>query len=206
MSQDVEKPTAPTETSTLPFAESPAPPPTDNAEAGARCQEGEKNDTDSAATVAGEQIHEDPLAAVKVTRGGTAGITGEEDEDVRHELRGVKLFVKRGDKEFSDGILGHVKLLSRRETSEERLVFRREPVWKVSMSVGLRPTTRCTFDETQNVLRITLKETIEQQGIPAENWPQQVVVYALRRGKTSKSDFAAFAKVAAGNPQLLQAV
>ena len=47
--------------------------------------------------------------------------TGEEDEDVQEELKGVKLFIKRGDKDFSSGILGHVKLLTHRKMSDERL-------------------------------------------------------------------------------------
>lgn len=50
-----------------------------------------------------------------------AGITGEEEEEVEAELRGVKLFVKRGTKEFSGGMLGHVKLLTHTETREQRL-------------------------------------------------------------------------------------
>ena len=31
------------------------------------------------------------------------------------------MFVKRGDKPFSDGILGHIKLLSNRTTLDERI-------------------------------------------------------------------------------------
>lgn len=49
------------------------------------------------------------------------GITGEEDEDVEMELKGVKLFTKRGDKPFAEGVVGHVKLLADRTTLEERL-------------------------------------------------------------------------------------
>ena len=37
------------------------------------------------------------------------------------ELKGVKLFVKRGGKDFSGGMLGHVKLLAHKESREERL-------------------------------------------------------------------------------------
>lgn len=48
-------------------------------------------------------------------------VTGEEEEDVELELKGVKLFVKRGEKSFSDGMLGHVKLLSNRTTLDERI-------------------------------------------------------------------------------------
>ncbi|KAI0788887.1 hypothetical protein C8Q75DRAFT_734130 [Abortiporus biennis] len=154
----------------------------------------------------------DPLAAKDIKQSTQASITGEEDEEVHQELRGVKLFIKRGDKEFTSGIFGHVKLLAHRETSDERLdsrltappVFRREPVWKVSMSVRLRPTMRCTFDEDQAVLRLTLKETIEQDGVPTEQSPQQIVVYALKRGKMSKTDFATFAKAVINSSQLVE--
>lgn len=48
-------------------------------------------------------------------------MTGEEDEEVITELKGAKLFVKRGAKDFADGMFGHVKYLSHRETKEERL-------------------------------------------------------------------------------------
>ena len=48
-------------------------------------------------------------------------ITGEEEEDVELEQKGVKLYIKRGDRPFGDGMLGHVKLLSKRTTGEERI-------------------------------------------------------------------------------------
>ncbi|TCD67390.1 hypothetical protein EIP91_012425 [Steccherinum ochraceum] len=122
-------------------------------------------------------------------------VTGEEEEDVEAELKGVKLLVKRGDKDFTDGILGHVKLLSNKKTKDERIVFRREPVWKVSMSVRLRPTVRCIFDEEHGVLRLTLKEKSEDtEGDSPKHNDETVVIYAFRRGKVSKSDFADFAK------------
>lgn len=57
-------------------------------------------------------------------------------------------------------------------------VFRRESVWKVSMSVRLRPTVRCSFDEDQGILRIVLKEAIEQDDVKSAD--QHVVVYALK--------------------------
>jgi hypothetical protein len=50
-----------------------------------------------------------------------AAVSGEEDEDVKAELKGLKLFVKRGTKEFSTGMLGHIKLLCDKATEEERL-------------------------------------------------------------------------------------
>ncbi|KAH8104077.1 hypothetical protein BXZ70DRAFT_681739 [Cristinia sonorae] len=123
-------------------------------------------------------------------------VTGEEDEDVEAELKGVKLLIKRGNKDFTDGILGHVKFLSNKQTKDERIVFRREPVWKVSMSVRLRPIVRCTFDEEHGILRITLKEKpVDQDGaVVSQDIPEELVIYALRRGKVSRSDFADFAK------------
>ena len=53
-------------------------------------------------------------------------------------------------------------------------MFRREPVHKVSMNVRLRPLVRCSFDESQGLLRVTLKEPIEG------SQQEQVVVYALK--------------------------
>lgn len=48
-------------------------------------------------------------------------VTGEEEEDVQQELKGVKLFIKRGNKPFASGMVGHLKLLSDRKTLKERL-------------------------------------------------------------------------------------
>lgn len=48
-------------------------------------------------------------------------MTGEEGEQVEMELKGLKLFVKRGSNAFSEGIFGHIKLLSNLETQEQRL-------------------------------------------------------------------------------------
>ncbi|KAF9257340.1 hypothetical protein L218DRAFT_114119 [Marasmius fiardii PR-910] len=105
--------------------------------------------------------------------------TGEENEEVLSEARGVKLFVKRGSKEFSDSILGHVKLLS--SGDRKRLVFRREPLWQVTMNTWLSPSVRCTIDE-ENVLRVI--------GIEGS----EVVVYALKPGRgCPKQDFVNFA-------------
>lgn len=67
----------------------------------------------------GETVRSSPLYR-QVTR-FRAGITGEEDEDLKAELKGAKLFVKRGENEFSTGMLGHVKLLSHRTDMTERL-------------------------------------------------------------------------------------
>ena len=42
--------------------------------------------------------------------------TGEEDETVEAEVKGVKLFLKRGRKEFTDGMYGHIKILIQKST------------------------------------------------------------------------------------------
>lgn len=126
-------------------------------------------------------------------------MTGEEDEDVEQEIKGVKLFVRRGNKPFASGMVGHLKLLSDRKTLAERLcecsftisaisdsctcpvVFRREPLWQVSMNVRVNSSTRCVYDPEENVIRLTLKE---QASIPStaiggkENL--ELVVYALK--------------------------
>lgn len=91
-------------------------------------------------------------------------------------------------------------------------VFRRESVWKVSMSVRLRPEVRCTFDEDQSILRVVHKEAV---GVEiSEISSEQVVVYALtvrlhfadletphstpsphdQRGKVAKAEFTEFAR------------
>ncbi|KAJ7173599.1 hypothetical protein C8R46DRAFT_1348226 [Mycena filopes] len=131
--------------------------------------------------------------------------TGEEDEDVTLELKGAKLYIKRGeDAPFSGGMPGHLKLLSHKTAPfAKRLLFRREPLWKVSMNVRLQPTVRCTFDAQENVLRVALKELpVEDKwetgtgagaamGMPAA----QTVIYAFKPGRSCrKSDFQDFAE------------
>lgn len=44
-------------------------------------------------------------------------MTGEEDETATAELKGVKLFIKRGKKEFTNGMYGHIKVLSHKPGS-----------------------------------------------------------------------------------------
>ena len=61
-------------------------------------------------------------------------ITGEEEEDVELELKGVKLFMKRGDKPFSDGLIGHIKLLSNRTTLDERICEFHHPFFFLGLS------------------------------------------------------------------------
>lgn len=150
-----------------------------------------------------------------MTRGthSKAVTSGEEDEDTKAELRGVKLFIKRGKKEFSTGMLGHIKHLCDMNTGEERLgeyatpgsrvlyilkkvvpatmalVFRREPVWKVSMSVRLRPSIRCSFDKEQGVLRMALMELDEDSG------EQHLVIYALKASHQRTYSFELFSLI-----------
>ncbi|KIP03816.1 hypothetical protein PHLGIDRAFT_223989 [Phlebiopsis gigantea 11061_1 CR5-6] len=62
-----------------------------------------------------------PLVALTFAKSTHVGTTGEEDEDTTSELRGVKLFIKRGTGDFSTGMTGHVKLLSHRTDGGERV-------------------------------------------------------------------------------------
>ncbi|KAF8909236.1 hypothetical protein CPB84DRAFT_1821788 [Gymnopilus junonius] len=125
-------------------------------------------------------------------------LTGEEDEDVELEQKGVKLYVKRGDKPFSEGVVGHVKLLSNRTTLEERILFRREPLWKVSMNVRVKPSVRCTFTPEENTLRLILTETSSENPEESKMEPPmkpEVVIYAMKPGRScSKQDFKDFAE------------
>lgn len=57
-----------------------------------------------------------------------SAVTGEEDEEVKAEVKGAKVFIKRGAGDFGNGILGHVKLLSHRKTAEQRLGQCRPPM------------------------------------------------------------------------------
>jgi len=60
------------------------------------------------------------------------------------------------------------------------LVFRREPLWKVSMNLRMHPTVRCTYEAEENVLRLILQELVEQTNVPQEDWKKEIVVYALK--------------------------
>ncbi|KAH0836798.1 hypothetical protein J3R83DRAFT_8563 [Lanmaoa asiatica] len=142
-------------------------------------------------------------------------LTGEEDEDVEAELKGVKLFVKRGRKEFTDGMYGHIKILAQKSTSPKfgngdpqgtedetnsrtRLLFRRDPLGQVSMNVGLHPTVRCHFDSAEHILRIIMME----QMMNGKNPKEDIVIYALKLhiasptqpGRAQKADFQSFVK------------
>ena len=60
-----------------------------------------------------------------------------------------------------------------------RAVFRREPLWKVSMNVRVQSTVRCVFVPEENVLRLILKEEVESTS-EKENKKQELVIYALK--------------------------
>ncbi|KAG6879056.1 hypothetical protein C0992_005545 [Termitomyces sp. T32_za158] len=123
--------------------------------------------------------------------------TGEENEDIKQDLKGVKFFVKRGDKPFSDGILGHIKLLSDKTTLDERLLFRREPLWQVSLNIRLHPSIRCTFDANEHVLRILVTEPVESKD------EREIVIYAFKPGRScSKQDFKEFSEAFLESPGL----
>lgn len=70
-----------------------------------------------------EKIHSD-----RTPPRGVSAVTGEEDEEVKAEVKGAKVFIKRGASDFGNGILGHVKLLSHKETADERLGQCRPPM------------------------------------------------------------------------------
>lgn len=121
-------------------------------------------------------------------------LTGEEDEEVASDIKGVRLYIKRGERDFTSGMLGHVKLLSNKTSQNQRLLLRRDPLWQVTMNVRLTPAVKCIFDEEDSSLRVILAETIEREDVPVEQWAREVVVYALKPGRScSKQDFREFA-------------
>lgn len=124
-------------------------------------------------------------------------VTGEEDESVSSELKGVKIFIKRGRKEFTDGNFGHIKVLTQNERT--RLLFRRDPLGQVSMNVALRSAVRCHYDAGENILRVVL---MEQVAIEGKEPKDEVVIYALKPGRASKADFKVFAETLCANDRL----
>jgi len=129
-------------------------------------------------------------------------VTGEEEEETEYELKGLKLFVKRGDQNFSGGMIGHIKLLSDKNTQVQRLLFRREPLWQVMMNVRLSTHVRCTYDEGEKILRLILKETVDKKDVPPEQRPQELVVYAFKPGRVPKDEFNEFVQALTSNPHL----
>ncbi|KAF7289122.1 RanBD1 domain-containing protein [Mycena chlorophos] len=136
------------------------------------------------------------LAAATPTGAMTASqtplTTGEEDESTPLSLRGLTLFVKRGDLAFSSGVSGTLKLLAHKTNGSKRLLFRREPLWQVAMNVRLQGTgaLRCTFDPRDSILRVIVKELAGPESPTA-----QTVIYAFKPGRTCKrTEFSAFAE------------
>ncbi|TFK53415.1 hypothetical protein OE88DRAFT_1733342 [Heliocybe sulcata] len=141
---------------------------------------------------------EDALARPAHTPSSHDYTTGEEDENVLAEMKSVRLLVRHGHKEFADCGRGHIKLLSRKDDKKERLVFRREQVLKLGMNVRLRPTVRCTFSDEEGVLRVTLKEA---KGVE-KGEGTELVVYALKAGKSSIKELEEFSKMVTLSPHL----
>ncbi|KAF9038675.1 hypothetical protein BJ165DRAFT_407225 [Panaeolus papilionaceus] len=155
--------------------------------------EPESNAVDSFAA-----LFDSPECALTSTKSATSilpttykHVTGEEDESVDAELKGVRLFVKRGNKGFGDGVAGQVKILTNNETSGQRILFRREPLLKISMNVRVGAAVRCTYTPEENVVRLVLKEAVESEGGLEK---QELVIYAIKPGRhCSKDDFKEFA-------------
>lgn len=124
-------------------------------------------------------------------------VTGEEDESVSSELKGVKIFIKRGRKEFTDGNFGHIKILTQNERT--RLLFRRDPLGQVSMNVALRSAVRCHYDAGESILRVVLMEQVAVEGKEPKD---EVVIYALKPGRASKVDFKVFAETLCASDRL----
>ena len=53
-------------------------------------------------------------------------------------------------------------------------MFRREPLWQVSLNIRLHPSIRCAFDAGENVLRIIVAEPVEKKD------EREIVIYALK--------------------------
>lgn len=60
------------------------------------------------------------------------------------------------------------------------IVFRREPLWKVSMNVRVQPTVRCAFVPQENALKFILKENVESSGFNSPEASQELVIYVLK--------------------------
>ncbi|KZP17580.1 hypothetical protein FIBSPDRAFT_864760 [Athelia psychrophila] len=101
--------------------------------------------------------------------------------------------ILRGNKAFTGGMPGHIKRLAHSERADQRLLFRREPLGKVSMNVPMSPAVRCSFDAEDGILRIVLKEAITAEGGNGAG-THELVVYAIKRGRVPKQDFTEFAE------------
>lgn len=61
------------------------------------------------------------------------------------------------------------------------VVFRREPLWQVSMNVRINHAARCAYDPEENVIRLTLKERVPSAK-PEDSESMELVIYALKVG------------------------
>ncbi|KAL1740905.1 hypothetical protein HDZ31DRAFT_67455 [Schizophyllum fasciatum] len=112
--------------------------------------------------------------------------TGEEDEEPTSEIRGVRLYTKHGAKGFSDGVVGTMKVLRHKETQKQRLLFRRDPLWQVTMNVRVQENMRCAYDAQERVVRIVARH-LSDEGVP------EIVVYAMKPTRACPKDkFAKF--------------
>lgn len=48
------------------------------------------------------------------------------------------------------------------------------------MNVRVNHTVRCTYDAEEHVVRLILKESIEDPAVPPKDWATEVVIYALK--------------------------
>ncbi|EGN97038.1 hypothetical protein SERLA73DRAFT_185331, partial [Serpula lacrymans var. lacrymans S7.3] len=143
----------------------------------------------------------DTLCAIGPVKPLQSLFTGEEDETIQSELKGVKLFIKRGSKEFTDGIYGHIKILAHTKHQTDRLLFRREPLGQVSANIKIRPAVHCAFDAEENILRVIHKELVEPEN-KGETQKEVIVIYALKPGRASKADFKTFSEDLLANAHL----
>src|ERR1700722_6813604 len=127
-------------------------------------------------------------------------MTGEEGEEILTEVKGVRLYIKRGDRPFVGGMVGTLRHLVHKETQDERLceffflslfnryrscvlesaVYRREPLWQPTMNARLSPTLLCSFITAEKVLRVARVDPARQEGVPREKWAHELVIYALK--------------------------
>lgn len=48
------------------------------------------------------------------------------------------------------------------------------------MNVRVNPTVRCTYDADEHVLRLILKEPVEDPTVQPKDWAMEVLIYALK--------------------------
>ncbi|KAJ7626342.1 hypothetical protein DFH06DRAFT_1444028 [Mycena polygramma] len=131
-------------------------------------------------------VSQSALVAVKPQNVTIPHSTGEEDEDIILELKGAKLYIKRGEENFSGGMVGHIKLLSHKTSPLKTIA---EPLLE-----GFHEL-RCTFDAQENILRVALKEL--QDKSDSESVEPQTVIYAFKvqpSRSCRKGDFEDFAE------------